>query len=118
MSRGRLLQMPAPGPIRDSRGRAERKAKKPDARPPVAGGETPSVATAAPLAPAVPAANAPNNGPGSLSEVDRAIGTSLDALKEGLFRLELRHQAGTITEEDYARERAKAEKILRDLVRG
>jgi len=94
------------------------KAKKPKAQPPVAAGQTPSVATAAPLAPAVPAAKAPNNGPGSLSEVDRAIGTSLDALKESLFRLELRHQAGTITEEDYARERAKAEKILRDLVRG
>ena len=49
--------------------------------------------------------------------VDAAIGTSLDALKESLFRLELRHQAGTITEEEYTRERAKAEKVLRDLVR-
>lgn len=61
---------------------------------------------------------APSNGAASLSDVDAAIGTSLDALKESLFRLELRHQAGTITEEEYARERAKAEKILRDLVRG
>lgn len=59
-----------------------------------------------------------SNGVASLSEVDAAIGTSLDALKESLFRLELRHQAGTITEEEYARERAKAEKVLRDLVRG
>jgi hypothetical protein len=65
-----------------------------------------------------PVAKAPSNGPSSLSEVDAAIGTSLDALKESLFRLELRHQAGTISEEEYARERAKAEKILRDLVRG
>jgi hypothetical protein len=64
------------------------------------------------------AAKVPSNGPSSLSEVDAAIGTSLDALKESLFRLELRHQAGTISEEDYARERAKAEKVLRDLVRG
>src|SRR5205807_6043988 len=32
------------------------KAKKPKAQPPVAAGQTPSVATAAPLAPAVPAA--------------------------------------------------------------
>jgi len=61
---------------------------------------------------------APANGAASLSDVDAAIGTSLDALKESLFRLELRHQAGTITEEEYARERAKAEKVLRDLVRG
>jgi hypothetical protein len=50
--------------------------------------------------------------------VDAAIGTSLDALKERLFRLELRRQAGTITEQEYAQERARAEKILRDLVRG
>jgi hypothetical protein len=72
----------------------------------------------APLPAAAVAAKAPSNGPSSLSEVDAAIGTSLDALKESLFRLELRHQAGTISEEDYARERAKAEKVLRDLVRG
>ena len=59
-----------------------------------------------------------SNGAATMSDVDAAIGTSLDALKESLFRLELRHQAGTITEEQYARERAKAEKVLRDLVRG
>jgi len=53
-----------------------------------------------------------------MKEVDAAIGTSLDALKESLFRLELRRQAGTISEEEYAQERAKAEKVLRDLVRG
>ena len=64
------------------------------------------------------AAQTGSNGAATLSDVDAAIGTSLDALKENLFRLELRHQAGTITEEEYARERAKAEKILRDLVRG
>jgi hypothetical protein len=61
---------------------------------------------------------APSNGTSSLAEVDAAIGTSLDALKERLFRLELRRQAGTISEEEYAQERARAEKILRDLVRG
>lgn len=71
-----------------------------------------------PHAPAAPAVKAPSNGASSMSDLDAAIGTSLDALKESLFRLELRHQAGTITEEEYARERAKAEKILRDLVRG
>ena len=70
----------------------------------------------APSAPSVPAA--PTNGAASLAEVDAAIGTSLDGLKERLFRLELRHQAGTISEEEYAQERARAEKVLRDLVRG
>jgi hypothetical protein len=67
-------------------------------------------------APAVPAK--PSNGPASLAEVDAAVGTSLDALKEQLFRLELRRQAGTITETEYSQERARAEKVLRDLVRG
>jgi hypothetical protein len=77
-------------------------------------------ATPAPAATAVastPAAT-PTNGASSLAEVDAAIGTSLDALKERLFRLELRHQAGTISEAEYAQERARAEKVLRDLVRG
>jgi hypothetical protein len=54
----------------------------------------------------------------TLASVDAEIGNSLDGLKERLFRLELRHQAGTISEEEYASERARAEKILRDLVRG
>lgn len=53
-----------------------------------------------------------------LADVDAAVGTSLDSLKERIFRLELRHQAGTISEEEYAQERARAEKVLRDLVRG
>jgi hypothetical protein len=50
--------------------------------------------------------------------VDAAVGVSLDSLKDQMFRLELRRQAGTISEEEYARERARAEKVLRDLVRG
>jgi hypothetical protein len=54
----------------------------------------------------------------NLEKVDAAVATSLDALKEQLFRLELRHQAGTISDADYAAERARAEKVLRDLVRG
>ena len=66
---------------------------------------------AAPVAgPAVHSAN--------LAELDTAVGTSLDALKDTLFRLELRRQAGTISEEEYNQERARAEKVLRDLVRG
>jgi len=35
-----------------------------------------------------------------------------------LFRLELRREAGTITEEDYARERDRVKKVLHDLVKG
>ena len=70
----------------------------------------------APSAPS--AAVVPTNGAASLAEVDAAIGTSLDGLKERLFRLELRRQAGTISEEEYALERARTEKVLRDLVRG
>jgi hypothetical protein len=73
----------------------------------VAGG--PPLASAA-VAPATPSA--------ALSQVDTAVGTSLDALKDQMFRLELRRQAGTISEEEYAQERARAEKVLRDLVRG
>lgn len=66
---------------------------------------------------ATAAAPAPAASP-QMAQVDEAVGSSLDALKDTLFRLELRRQAGTISEEDYARERAKAEKVLRDLVRG
>ncbi len=73
----------------------------------VAGG-VPVTSGAAPSAPASAA----------LSQLDAAVGTSLDTLKDQMFRLELRRQAGTISEEEYARERARAEKVLRDLVRG
>jgi hypothetical protein len=65
-----------------------------------------------------PGVYAPPSVSAALSRVDAEVGNSLDALKEALFRLELRHQAGTISEEDYVTERAKAEKILRNLVRG
>jgi len=53
-----------------------------------------------------------------LAQVDAAVGTNLDTLKDQLFRLELRRQAGTISEAEYAQERAQAEKVLRELVRG
>jgi hypothetical protein len=41
----------------------------------------------------------------------------MESLKDQMFRLELRRQAGTISEEEYAQERAQAEKVLRELVR-
>jgi len=52
------------------------------------------------------------------AQAARAATQSLDELKEKLFRLELRHQAGTISEQDYARERENTQKILRDLLKG
>jgi hypothetical protein len=81
-----------------------------------------SVSTAAPVTPPVagpPQATAvqANVSPG-LKETDAQVGTSLDALKERLFRLELRRQAGTISEQEYTQERARAEQVLRDLLRG
>ncbi len=51
-------------------------------------------------------------------DVQRAVNHSLDEIKDTLFRLELRRQAGTISEAEYARERGRTEKILRDLVKG
>lgn len=56
--------------------------------------------------------------PQSLASLDQEAATSLDALKDLIFKLELRRQAGTISEAEYSAERAKAEQILRDLVRG
>jgi hypothetical protein len=66
-----------------------------------------------------PASAAQDNGSvPSMENVNAAVATSLEYLKDQLFRLELRHQAGTIPDDEYASERARAEKVLRDLVRG
>ena len=54
----------------------------------------------------------------SMAALDQHTAMSLDGLKDLIFKLELRRQAGTISEADYAAERARAEQILRDLVRG
>jgi len=53
-----------------------------------------------------------------LQEAERGARMNLEELKDTLFRLELRRQAGTITDDDYARERTRIEASLRDLVRG
>jgi hypothetical protein len=71
----------------------------------------PTPAPAKPATPARPPANL-------ASAVDQHVSVSMDSLKDQIFRLELRKQAGTISEEDYAREKAKVEKLLRDLVQG
>lgn len=73
----------------------------------------------APAAPITPSSPNPSRGAvETIADVDKQVQGSLDDLKNNIFRLELRRQAGTITEEDYARERARVEKALRDLVRG
>jgi hypothetical protein len=54
----------------------------------------------------------------AVQDVARDVEQSLDGLKDRLFRLELRRQAGTISEEEYARERSRTEEVLRELVRG
>jgi len=69
-----------------------------------------SVVTAPPAAPVTPASVA--------QQVDEHVAVSMDSLKEQIFRLELRRQAGTISEEDYAREKARFDQLLRDLVKG
>jgi hypothetical protein len=52
------------------------------------------------------------------ADVERDVKFSLDELKDSLFRLELRRQAGTIGEDEYARERQRIDTTLRNLVRG
>jgi len=54
----------------------------------------------------------------SVEAVKESVSANLDSLKEEVFRLELRKQAGTISEEDYAREKSRVDNLLRDLVRG
>lgn len=71
-----------------------------------------ALAKAAPPAPALAAAAPP------LERVKQEVDSNLDSLKDTLLRLELRRQAGTITDEEYARERGRAEQLLRDLVQG
>jgi hypothetical protein len=59
-----------------------------------------------------------SKGMDAVAEVNQRVHGSLDELKEKLFKLELRRQAGTISDEDYAREHARMQKLLRDLVSG
>jgi hypothetical protein len=59
----------------------------------------------------------PGNG-SAAANLDRAVRGSLDELKDVLFRLELRREAGTITEADYISERHRVQQALRDLVKG
>jgi len=65
-------------------------------------------AKAAPAAPPTP----------PVERVTQEVNSNLDSLKDTLLRLELRRQAGTITDAEYALERGRAEQLLRDLVQG
>ena len=56
--------------------------------------------------------------PPPVEQVTREVNSNLDSLKDTLLRLELRRQAGTITDTEYAVERGRAEQLLRDLVQG
>jgi hypothetical protein len=95
-------------------------------QPAVAGGAAvaaPTVASAAwtgsPAAANAPEVSAPRISPAEpIAAIDNKVRDGLDALKDSLFRLELRRQAGTISEDEYARERARVEKVLHDLVKG
>jgi hypothetical protein len=62
-----------------------------------------------------PPAFAPATSP-AMQQTERAVQGSLDAIKDRLFRLELRRQAGTLTEAEYVRQRGEAEKVLHDLL--
>jgi hypothetical protein len=56
--------------------------------------------------------------PSPSANLDREVRGSLDELKDVLFRLELRREAGTISEADYKRERDRIQTALRGLVKG
>jgi hypothetical protein len=64
------------------------------------------------------AAAAPAPPPAPVERVTQEVNSNLDSLKDTLLRLELRRQAGTITDSEYALERGRAEQLLRDLVQG
>jgi hypothetical protein len=68
-------------------------------------------------APASKKASKAKKAEAAVDNVKETVNASLDSLKEDVFRLELRKQAGTISEEEYAREKSRVEKLLRDLVR-
>jgi hypothetical protein len=81
------------------------------APPPVAKGRKAQRAAQAKAAQAAPAQP-------PVERITEEVNSNLDSLKDTLLRLELRRQAGTITDSEYALERGRAEQLLRDLVQG
>jgi hypothetical protein len=86
------------------------------AAPPAAKSRKAQRAAQAKLAQAKVAQAAPASLP--VERVKQEVNSNLDSLKDTLLRLELRRQAGTITDAEYALERGRAEQVLRDLVQG
>jgi hypothetical protein len=82
------------------------------APPPSPKGRKAQRAAQAKAAPPAPPSTPP------VERVTREVNSNLDSLKDTLLRLELRRQAGTITDAEYALERGRAEQLLRDLVQG
>jgi len=78
----------------------------------------PMPATNAPAPISVPAAPSAPAASDVAANLDREVRGSLDELKDMLFRLELRREAGTINESDYAAARDRIQKALRELVKG
>jgi hypothetical protein len=95
-----------------------RPTKKSATRPAQQSAAYASVATPLPSSGAPSSPEASRGPVETIADVDQQVQGSLDDLKNNIFRLELRRQAGTISEQDYIRERARVEKALRDLVRG
>lgn len=66
-----------------------------------------------------PATPAPGRAAAKASAaVDDHVAANMESLKDAIFRLELRRQAGTISEEEYAQEKARMDQRLRELVKG
>ncbi len=76
----------------------------------LAAGKPEKAASSAAASPAAP--------PSISAQVDQQVAHTMESLKEQIFRLELRRQAGTISEEDYLVEKARIDQLLRDLVQG
>jgi hypothetical protein len=95
--------------VADADASKSRSAKKTAAR----ASSAPTAIDQLPVSSAVPAKAAE-----TAAAIDNGVRGSLDELKDSIFRLELRRQAGTISEEDYERERERVEQTLRGLVRG
>jgi hypothetical protein len=68
--------------------------------------------------PSGPETPTPTNSAVSQAQVEHEVRGSLDELKDSLFRLELRREAGTIAEDEYIRRRDRIQKTLRELVKG
>jgi hypothetical protein len=75
--------------------------------------EASSVAGGPETKPATASATRQSQAAETLKQIEQQAMGSLEAVKELLLRIEIRKQAGTISEEEYARERAQAEEMLR-----